>query len=164
MTAQRTAAALVALALGLALPGAALAAPCPKTTLGDVEAEVMCPVCGVPLALAIEAPQALRERAFIERLIGQCRSKDQIKRALAAQFGDQVLALPGDTGSDDSGSVVFGARVLPWLLLAAATAGVGGAALRWRRSRGGARQEPAAAPSLEPRDAERLDADLERYE
>ena len=37
---------------------------CPKTTLGDIEDEVMCPVCGTPLGLATEAPQAQRERAL----------------------------------------------------------------------------------------------------
>ena len=33
-----------------------------RTTLGDVEDEVMCPVCGTPLALATEAPQAIQQR------------------------------------------------------------------------------------------------------
>ena len=85
------------LALGLigllALPPAALAA-CPQTTLDDLEDEVMCTVCGTPLGLATEAPQAQRERALIERLIARCRSKDEIKGALAAQFGRRVLATP----------------------------------------------------------------------
>ena len=54
----------------------------------------MCPVCGTPLALATEAPQANRERAFIQRQVNACRSKDEIKRTLVAQFGDSVLALP----------------------------------------------------------------------
>jgi formate dehydrogenase maturation protein FdhE len=34
-------------------------ASCPKATLADIEDEVMCPVCGVPLGLA-EAPLAER--------------------------------------------------------------------------------------------------------
>src|SRR5687768_18465260 len=96
--------AVLALAAALALllvPAAAPAQDCPKTTLGDIEDEVMCPICGTPLGLASEAPQAQQERAYIERLIADCRSKDEIKRALVAQFGDAVLALPGDTGGDD---------------------------------------------------------------
>ena len=60
----------------------------------------MCSICKTPLGLAEEAPQAQRERAYIERLIAACRSKDQIKRALVAQFGPAVLALPGDAGDD----------------------------------------------------------------
>ena len=64
--------------LALAVPAAATA-DCPKTTLGDVEDEVMCPVCGTPLELATEAPQAQREREYIEQLIADCRSKDEVK-------------------------------------------------------------------------------------
>src|SRR3954451_16185211 len=85
------------LALLLLAPAASLAA-CPKTSLADVEDEVMCPVCGVPLGLATEAPQAQRERAFIQREAESCKSKQEIKDALVAQFGDRVLALPPDKG------------------------------------------------------------------
>src|SRR4051794_10341804 len=85
------------LALLLAATGAS-AANCPKTSLADVEDEVMCPVCGVPLGLATEAPQAQRERDFIQREAASCKSKQEIKDALVAQFGDRVLALPPDKG------------------------------------------------------------------
>src|SRR6478672_1105476 len=88
-------AALLATSTGAAL---AVAATCPKTTLADIEDEVMCPVCGVPLGLATEAPQANRERAFIQREAEACKSKQQIKNELVAQFGDRVLALPPDKG------------------------------------------------------------------
>ena len=94
VAARRLLLAAVAL-LALALPaGAAVAADCPKTTLAAVEAEVMCPVCGTPLGLATEAPQANRERAFIQRLVERCRSKEEIKEILVAQYGPGVLALP----------------------------------------------------------------------
>src|SRR3954465_1406509 len=86
------------LLLALLLPAASAAAACPKTSLADVENEVMCPVCGVPLGLATEAPQAQRERAFIQREVELCKSKQQIKNDLAGQFGDRVLALPPDKG------------------------------------------------------------------
>src|SRR5918999_220174 len=75
-------------------PAVASAQECPRTSLADIEDEVMCPICGTPLALATEAPQAQRQRAYIEREIANCRSKDEIKQALAAQFGESVLALP----------------------------------------------------------------------
>ena len=139
-------------------PAAALAADCPQTTLGDIEDEVMCPICGTPLGLATEAPQAQRERAFIERLIADCRSKDEIKRALVAQFGEGVLALPGDAGDDDGIEDVL-VYVIPalGLLLAARRH-------RLRRSRAGAgdrrpRRRPAAAA-----DSSRVDVDMERYD
>jgi cytochrome c-type biogenesis protein CcmH len=153
----RRIAALGVLALALLTPGAALAQECPQTTLGDIEDEVMCPVCGTPLGLATEAPQAQQERAFIERQIAACRSKDEIKRALVAQFGEGVLALPGDEGDDDLGDVLV--YVVPALAILLALGGIGFAVLRWRSNRPrGARPAAAGAESA------RLDADIERYD
>ena len=87
----------------------------------------MCPVCGTPLALATEAPQAQRQRELVERLIADCRSKEEIKTRLVAEFGDEVLALPDDEGFDLAAWVVPGVGVL------LGAAGVALAALRWRR-------------------------------
>jgi cytochrome c-type biogenesis protein CcmH len=154
----RRAALAAALVAALVLPGAALAQSCPRTSLGDIEDEVMCPVCGTPLGLASEAPQAQRQRAFIERLIDDCRTKDEIKRALVAQFGEGVLALPGDEeGGDDLGDVlVYAVPALAFLL---AAGGIAVALTRWRSRRG--RPEPSGGSA--PRSG-RLDADMERYD
>jgi cytochrome c-type biogenesis protein CcmH len=149
------AAALMAALLALALPAAAAAADCPKTTLGDVEDEVMCQVCGTPLSLATEAPQAQRERQLIQRLIDRCQSKDQIKTRLAAEFGDDVLALPGGDGFD------LAAYLVPGFALLLGGAGVAFAAARWRRSRGGDGKGP---PAESGGATARLDADIERYD
>jgi cytochrome c-type biogenesis protein CcmH/NrfF len=154
---RRIALTLVALALTLA-PATAAAQDCPRTTLGDIEDEVMCPVCGTPLGLASESPQAQRERAYIERLIRQCRSKDEVKKALVAEFGDRVLALPGDEGDDSFGDVLV--YVVPAVGLVLAAAGIAFAVLRWRRARraaGGRRTLPAT-------EGARLDDDMERYD
>ena len=142
----------------LASPAAAVAQDCPQTTLGDIEDEVMCPICGTPLALATEAPQAQRERAFIERQIAACRSKPQIKQALVAQFGESVLALPGDEGGDDLGDVLV--YVVPGVGILLALCGVGFAVVRWREreSRG---PRSAALPAADP---SKLEADMDRYE
>jgi cytochrome c-type biogenesis protein CcmH/NrfF len=137
-----------------------MAQDCPKTTLGDIEDEVMCPVCGTPLGLASEAPQAQRERAYIERLIASCKSKDQVKQALVAEFGDSVLALPGDQGDDDFGDVLV--YVVPALGILLAAGGIGFAVVRWRRrgdGPGGGRGRPLAGG-----DGSRLEDDMERYE
>jgi cytochrome c-type biogenesis protein CcmH len=155
---RRALTALTAAAVLLAAAPAALAADCPKTTLADVENEVMCPVCGTPLALATEAPQANRERAFIQRQVNACRSKDQIKRTLVAQFGDSVLALPGDENSDFGDVLVY---VIPALGVLLALGGVFTATRRWRR-RGEDSPPNTGAPS--PAGSARLDADLERYD
>ncbi|MBV8955540.1 MAG: cytochrome c-type biogenesis protein CcmH, partial [Solirubrobacterales bacterium] len=88
---------LVAAALLLALaPSAALAATA-KTSLSDVEDEVMCPSCHEPLALA-QSPQANAERNFIRMLIAQGQTKAAIKQALVAQYGTSVLARPPAQG------------------------------------------------------------------
>ena len=154
---MRRALAVALAVVGLAAPAAA-AAQCPRTTLGDVEDEVMCPVCGTPLALATEAPQAERQRALVERLIADCRTKEEVKARLVAEFGDEVLALPDDDGFD------LAAWVVPIAITLAGATGVALAALRWRR----ARSAPASAPR--PPGAgtgaaeSALNADLERYE
>ena len=142
-----------ALAAFLALAPAASA--CPKTSLGEIEDEVMCPVCGTSLALAEEAPQAKRERAFIERLIADCKSEDEVKAALAAEFGDEVLALPGDDGFE------IAAYLIPAAILLGASGAIAVGVTRWRRRRdvGG----PAQAAETGA-DSKRLDEDLARYD
>ena len=126
---KRALAALIALA-ALAPPPAALAATCAQTTVVDLEDEVMCPVCGMPLGLARDAPQARRERAFIARQIAACRSKDDIKAALVEEFGPAVLAEPPRGG--------FGATayLVPLVAGGAVLAGVILALRRWRREAG----------------------------
>jgi cytochrome c-type biogenesis protein CcmH len=147
-----------ALLLLLLAPAAAAAATCPKTSLADVEDEVMCPVCGVPLGLATESPQAQRERAFIQREAARCKSKQQIKDELVAQFGNRVLALPPDKGFD------LTVYLVPAAILLAGIAAVTTIAVRRRRRPGGQAATEPAAPGLADDDAARLQADLERYE
>ncbi len=62
----------IAAALLLLLPAAATAQanPEPQASLPDIEDEVMCTICGTALQLS-DSPQAERERAFINDLIGE---------------------------------------------------------------------------------------------
>jgi cytochrome c-type biogenesis protein CcmH len=154
---RRAAVVLIALAMA-AVPAAASAKDCPQTTLGDIEDEVMCPVCGTPLGLASESPQAQQERAYIERLIAQCKSKDQVKRALVAEFGDSVLALPGDEGDTSVGDVLV--YVVPALGIVLAAAGIAFAVVRWRRPR----RQAGAGAGVATADGARLEDDMERYD
>jgi cytochrome c-type biogenesis protein CcmH/NrfF len=139
---------------GLVLAAPASAATCPKTSTSDVADEVMCLQCGVPLNVAEDAPSAKRERAFIQGLVDQCRSKGEIKAALVAQFGDKVLADPKEKATWLVPAIGFAAAVV--LLL--------GGALRWRRRRPSPRTATAAAAPAPTADAARLEADLERYD
>ncbi len=146
-----TAAALATLAvLTVAAAGA------PQASLPDIEDEVMCPTCGLPLSHSF-SPQAEREREFILTQIESGKDKDQIKQALVAEFGSEILAEPdaGESGFDAAAflvpaGVVGGGMVAIWVAVA-----------RWRR-RERADGEPAV--ELNAADSARVDRDLSRYD
>jgi cytochrome c-type biogenesis protein CcmH len=144
---------LVALALALLVSAASAATP--KTSVTEIEGEVMCPICGTLLELS-ESPQARRERAYVAKLVAAGKSKAEIKDALVVQYGPSVLAQPEASGFDLS------AYLVPAIAVLLAIALLGFSLLRWRRdggrSGGGAAQAPQGA------DAERLEADLSRYD
>lgn len=150
---RRTLALFAALMVGMT--GSALAAT-PKTSVTDVEDEVMCVACGVPLDIA-ESPQATQERGYIRQLVAEGKSKQEVKDALVAEYGDRVLALPKDDG--------FGlaAYLVPIaIVLIALGAGIFFVP-KWRAKKG----EGATAtegPALSDADARRLEEDLARYE
>jgi cytochrome c-type biogenesis protein CcmH len=153
--------AAMALALPFAAP-AALAVPAataaaPQTSLPDVEDEVMCPICGTLLQLA-ESPQAQRERAFVRRQIAAGKSKAEIKDALVAQYGSAVLALPGGSGFD------LTAYLVPAIAFAVAALALALGVRRWRRAGRAPGPPPNAPAGPQGEDAERLDADLARYD
>jgi cytochrome c-type biogenesis protein CcmH len=150
---------LVLLAAAAAAAGASAAVP--RTSVNDVEDEVMCVACGVPLAIA-ESPQADRERAFIRRLVLQGKTKSQVKDELVATYGSRVLATPQDHGFGLAAYLVPIALVLAALLAGAI------AVPKWRRKRqDGDGDDPGggtAAPALSADDARRLEDDLARYD
>jgi cytochrome c-type biogenesis protein CcmH len=144
--------ALVALALLLGLTAAAE----PRATLPDIEDEVMCVECRTALNVST-APVADQERAFIRARIADGMSKEEIKAALVAEYGPDVLAEPDPEGFD------LAAWLVPGALIALAALGVAVLARRWRRRSGG--DPPAAAgPELEPGDARRLDQELRAFD
>jgi len=143
-------------ALAVALPAQAAVAQSPPT-LTEISGEVMCPICGTLLELA-ESPQALREKAFIKGLIAQGKTKAQVKDALVAQYGQEVLALPQASGFDLS------AYLVPVIGFAIAAAALAIGVLRWRRHEGPPGSDPPAGSGPTGEDAERLDADLARYD
>lgn len=145
---------VVVLALTLVAPAAAAEQ---RASLAEIEKEVMCPVCGTLLQLA-ESPQAQREKAFVKRLIAEGRTEAQIKDALVAEYGDEVLALPPDSGFSLSAYVV---PIVAFLIAAVALA-LG--AWRWRRAGGTKDDGTPGAKGPSGEDAERLDADLARYD
>ena len=147
---------LLALVLALLLVPAAVAAE-PKTTLPDVEDEVMCVECGTALNVST-SPVADREREFIRRRIAEGKSKPEIKAALVEEYGPKVLAVPEGGGFD------VAAWLVPGLLCLIALLGVGVAALRWRGRREDEPETGDAGPDLDPEDRRRLDADLAAFD
>jgi cytochrome c-type biogenesis protein CcmH len=149
-------AALLALLALLAAPP--LAAAASRASLPDIEDEVMCPTCGVPLSQAF-SPQAERERSFIRAEIAKGRSKEQIKDTLVSEFGTRVLATPQ---TDDS-TFNWAAYLIPIGAIGAAAIAIVVALRRWRR-RPDVDVPEKEAPELSPSDAARLEQDLSRYD
>jgi cytochrome c-type biogenesis protein CcmH/NrfF len=145
------------LACSLLVAGAQAASAAPRASLPQIERQVMCVSCKIPLVVA-ESPQADRERAFIQLLIDEGKDEAAIKHALVGQYGPAVLALPSASGFDLAAYLVPLAAVL--VLLAALAVLLP----RWRRRARAQALAPGAAPSLSAADAQRLDADLERFD
>ena len=156
---------MLAVAALAALPAASAAQkpepdprPEPKTNLADVSDEVMCLVCGVPLDHALENPQAQQERDFIRRLIAQGKTKDEIKDALVVQYGENVLAQPGNEGFD------LAAWLVPGVALLLAVGGIAVGLRRWRRADATEPGQASTGSRGESPASKRLDEDLSRYE
>ena len=152
-------AALVALVVLLALaPATALAAQ-PRASFNDVEDDVMCDTCNVPLNIA-ESDRADQERVAIRRLIARGLTKKQILAELERTYGPAILAKPQDSGFSLAVWWVPVAVVVGLVALLAALLP------RWRRRGGGGGGDDGAreAPVLSAADERRLDEDLARYD
>jgi cytochrome c-type biogenesis protein CcmH len=151
---------LLPLALLLAVlgPVSAASAAAPRASLPDIEDEVMCVECGTALNIS-EAPSADRERAFIRRRIAEGMTKPQIKRALVAEYGRNVLGTPSDRG--------FGVAnwLVPVILALAAIAALATTARRWRRASTVHDEDgDGDGPRLDDQDARRLERDMAGYD
>jgi cytochrome c-type biogenesis protein CcmH len=145
-------------ALVLAAPAAASER---HPTLGELEGQLMCPICEGETLAQSDTPAAQRIKSYIQRRIDQGATRSQIKRELVEQWGTRILAAPPRHGFD----------LLAWLLPLVGVLG-GGAVLgflawRWTRVR-----EPEPAPQrwslnghpLDPDEERRLDEELARFD
>lgn len=150
---MRRSALLLAFVLALLVPSTAAAQ---RPSLPDIENEVMCVSCEIPLNIA-ESVQADKQRDLIRGLIAKGASKEQIKASLVSEYGEDVLALPEGKG--------FGitAYAVPLALVALLAGGLVVLLPRWRR-RSPAGIGDDAAPALSDAESNRLDDELERYE
>ena len=144
--------ATVATLCALAVTGAASADP---PNAADLEAELVCPVCETTLDQS-NAPVAERMKTFIRVRIAAGDSEEEIKDALVAEFGPEVLAEPPGGG--------FGllAWLLPLVALAGGAMAVGLLIRSWSRRRES--PAPAAADQLDPQLERLVDEELARFD
>ena len=149
---------LAVLALALAAASPALGAQ-PRASFNDIEDEVMCDVCGIPLNIA-ESPRAEQQRQEIKQMIAKGMTKKQIKATLVDRYGPSILATPEDHGFS------LAAYIVPIVAVLAALLALAIAIPRWRRRRppvGGDDDGSGGGPGLSAADARRLDEDLARF-
>jgi cytochrome c-type biogenesis protein CcmH len=152
-------------ALLVALAALVLVAPALASerhpTLGELEGQLMCPICEGETLAQSDQPAALRIKAYIQRRIDEGATRSQIKQELVDQWGTRILAAPPRHGFD------LLAWVLPLVGVLAGAAVLGLLAWRWTRAR-----EPEPAPErwslnghpLDPDEERRLDEELARFD
>jgi cytochrome c-type biogenesis protein CcmH len=144
-------AALLAVLGALVVAGTATAAP---PNAADLEAEIVCPVCETTLDQS-NAPIAQRMKTFIRVRIAAGDSETEIKDALVAEFGSEVLAEPPGGG--------FG--LLAWLLpLTALVAGAVVVGLLIRSWSGRRRSDSGDDADLDPQLERLVDEELARFD
>ena len=149
----------------LALVALALAAPALASerhpTLGELEGQLMCPICAGETLAQSDAPAAQRIKAYIQQRIAAGDTRSEIKRKLVEQWGKRILAAPPRHGFD------LLAWALPLVGLLGGAGVLGLLAWRWTRVR-----EPEPAPQrwslnghpLGPEEERRLDEELARFD
>jgi cytochrome c-type biogenesis protein CcmH len=143
---------VAAVALALAAPAAAACAK-PRTSLGYLEGQVMCPTCHTTLDQS-DSAAARQIEAYIRRRIAQCATSRQIENELVQNFGAGILAAPPHKGFD---------LLAWWLPIAGVVAGallLAAGVWRWSRRRPEESEPPEEA--LDPEEERRLDELLSR--
>lgn len=150
------------LVLVLALVALVLAAPAVASeqhpTLGELEGQLMCPICQGETLAQSDSPAAQRIKAYIQQRIDQGATRSQIKDELVQQWGTRILAAPPRHGFD----------LLAWLLPIVGVLGgaavIGALAWRWSRQREPAAKWTLTARPLGPEDERRVDEELRRFD
>lgn len=142
-----------ALAAGVAGPASAAA----HVNFNSAVAQFMCTSCHEPLN-QVRSPQAVSEKATLRRLIARGLTLGQIKSAMVAQYGPQVLGQPPASGFNLTLYILPPAVFFGGLALLAYTLP------KWReRSRRAAATRLPGAEPLRSDDAKRLDDELEQF-
>jgi cytochrome c-type biogenesis protein CcmH len=148
--------AVVAAALVLAAPATAACAH-PRTSLGYLQGQVMCPTCHTTLDMS-DSQAAQQIKGFIAKKVAACWTAKQIESALVAHYGQQILAAPSHKGFD---------LLAWWLPIVGVLAGALVLAFGvWRWSRRKEPEEPdgPAGSGLDEETERRLDDLLARFD
>lgn len=94
----------------------------------DIAATLKCPTCRSQSVAGSDAASARAIRVEIARRVSDGESAEEIREAIAATYGDDVLLTPSGSGLE--GTV----WVLPVIALVLGLAGVAAAFARWRRA------------------------------
>lgn len=149
--------AVVALALALMLTGAVAGSASAHQSYYSVVNQFMCVSCHEPLN-QVNSPQALSEKTTLRGLIARGLSLSQIKSAMVAQYGPEVLGRPAASGFNLTVYILPPAVFLGGLALLALTLP------KWReRSRRAAGTQLPGAAALDSDDAKRLDDELTNF-
>jgi cytochrome c-type biogenesis protein CcmH len=155
---RRLAVLLALAALAAALVPALAGAAQPRVSFPDIEDEVMCDTCNVPLNIA-ESPRADQLRREIRGMIARGMTKPQIKSQLKAEYGPNILPLPPHRGFSLAAywvPIAVGLGLLALLLVLVP---------RWRaRTRAGGGRPDPAAPPISTDDEARLEDELARFD
>jgi cytochrome c-type biogenesis protein CcmH len=140
------------LVAALVLAGPAAACAHPRTSLGYLEGQVMCPTCHTTLDQS-DSASARRIEHYIQMRIDQCATAGQIKDELVANFTAAILAAPPRKGFD---------LIVWWLPIGGVVLGAIAVAFgvwRWSRARPSDDEEP---PPLDAETERKLDELLAR--
>jgi cytochrome c-type biogenesis protein CcmH/NrfF len=144
-------------ALVLALSGGTVASASADQSFYSVVGQFMCTTCHEPL-LQVDSPQAISEKQTLRTLIAKHLTPGQIKTAMVAQYGPQVLARPAASGFNLTIYILPPAVFLGGLALLAYTLP------KWReRSRRAAGTRLPGTGPLDTDDAKRLDDELTNF-
>ena len=151
----------VALACGLLLAALAVAGAAAASeqhpTQGELEAELVCPSCHVPLDES-QSAVAAQMKTYIRTHIALGWTKSRIESALAAQLGDGIYGVPRTHGFD------LVAWILPIGGILIGALAVAGGAWKWSRARESAGDDPAPGAGLDAESERRLDEELARFD
>jgi cytochrome c-type biogenesis protein CcmH len=126
-------------------------------TFTSIESQFMCVACHEPLEL-VSSPEALSEKATLLGFVKKGMTLPQIKRAMVAQYSEQVLAVPPASGFNLMVYVLPPVVVIIGILLLIYTLP------KWRRrSRQAAATKLQGSQPLDPDEASRLDSELDQF-